>query len=81
MPKIWSSEMIRELLALAGAQGSAQAELANAREAALFRFAIYTFRRKNRIGNDISITIEDNKVMLVKRPEIPTIKILQEQVA
>ena len=78
MPKIWPHDTIRELLALADARGESSAELANAREAELFRFAIYSFRRTNTGFDDLSVTLNDNKVIVTKRTA-PKITILQEQ--
>jgi hypothetical protein len=73
--------MIRELLALADVQGSARAQLRSRSEAERFRFAIYSFRRQNQFGHNISVTIEgDNTVVLTKR-EAPEITILEAESA
>jgi hypothetical protein len=77
MSKIWPHEMIRELLALAEAGGEARAELETRREAERFRFAIYSFRRQNNIGNSLSVTIDGNTVV-VARKEMPTVTILSD---
>jgi hypothetical protein len=52
--------------------GEAQAELESEREAELFRFAIYSFRRQNNIGQDIVVTLDGPTVKLEKRhvPEV-----------
>ena len=68
MPKIWPTEVIRELLALASSGGESQATLASAEEARLFRFAIYTFRKVHDVGADLSITLDDNVVVVRRRP-------------
>ena len=80
MPKIWPHETIRELLALAEAMGEAQAELGSEREAELFRFAIYSFRRQAKIGQDLAVAVEGNKVTVAKR-KVPEVFIIQEDVA
>lgn len=58
MPKSWPHATIRELLAKAELVGSAKAMLDTWREAELFRFAIYSFRRSAQIGLGLSVTIE-----------------------
>lgn len=78
MPKIWPHAMIRELLALADANGISSAELESEREAELFRFAIYSFRRTNNVGDEVSVTLDGPKVILTRKPA-PTIRILQAE--
>lgn len=78
MSKVWPHEQIRELFALAELNGSARAELASPEKAEKFRFAIYYFRRQNSIGLDISITLENNFVVMEKR-EIREVMIVQEE--
>lgn len=78
MPKIWPHAVIREMLALADAKGESSAILESARDAELFRFAIYSFRRTTGIGEDMMVTLEDNKVIVTKRAS-PSVTILQEQ--
>jgi hypothetical protein len=76
MPKVWPHETIRELIALAEATGESQAELASDRDAELFRFAIYSFRRNMQIGLDLSVIIDNNKVIISKR-KLPAVNIVQ----
>jgi hypothetical protein len=78
LPKIWPHATIRELLARAGVYGESRATLGSAREAELFRFAIYSFRRQNNVGWHLSVTLDDNDVVVTKRVE-PNVSILQEQ--
>lgn len=78
MPKIWSHATIRELLTLALTTGESSAVLGSSREAELFRFAIYGFRRGCSDWDDLSITLDENKVIVTKRIA-PTITILQTQ--
>ena len=78
MSQTWPREKIRELLALADTTGSASAVLASAREAELFRFAIYSFRRNTGLGQDLSVTLEGNNVIVTKRQE-HYVTISQEQ--
>ena len=78
MSKVWPYATIRELVALADANGSATAVLDSLRSAELFRFAIYSFRKATGLGNDISVTIDDKTVILTKRV-MPQVTILQEQ--
>ena len=75
---IWPHDVIRELLALADAKGESSATLENDRDAELFRYAIYTFRRNSGGWEDLSVTLEGNKVVVTKRTT-PNITILQEQ--
>lgn len=78
MPKLWPHATIRELIALAQARGESSAELESEREAELFRYAIYGFRKTNPgIGDDIMVTLDGNRVVLTKRT-VPNITILQE---
>lgn len=76
MSKIWPYDTIRELLALARVLGESTAELANEEDARNFRFAIYSFRRQNDEGNDLSITLDGNKV-IVRPKQVPVVKILE----
>jgi hypothetical protein len=82
MSKIWPYATIRELLAMADAQGESRAVLASVREAELFRFAIFSFRKANTpVGpryDDIVVTLDGNNVIMRKRAE-PVVTILQEQ--
>lgn len=76
-PSTWPRDTIRELLALADASGESKAELPSARDAELFRFAIYSFRRTERVGGNISVTLDGTNVILTKR-NIPQVAIVQE---
>jgi len=67
MSKIWPRDTIRELIALANSQGTSRAELSSERDAERFRFAIYSFRRQNNLGHDLSITVDGNAVVIAKR--------------
>lgn len=79
MTKIWPYDKIRELLALANASGEAVAILNSEREAELFRYAIYGFRRTNPgVGDNLSVTIVNTNVIVTKRVS-PLVNILQEQ--
>lgn len=79
MPKIWPYDMIRELLALADAKGESIATLDSEREAVLFRYAIYSFRRINPgVGDNLSVTLSGTSVIVTKRLS-PVVHILQEQ--
>ena len=72
MPKIWPTAVIRELLALAETAGESQATLDTAEEARLFRFAIYGFRKNQGLGEDLSVTLDGN-IVIVRRRSVPTI--------
>jgi hypothetical protein len=74
----WPRDTIRELLAQAEAEGSARAELPSAREAELFRFAIYNFRKQERIGQSIKINLNDNVVEFHSTPSVKIINETQE---
>jgi chloramphenicol O-acetyltransferase len=67
MSNIWPKDVIRELLALAEAQGSARAEVGTEREAELFRFAIYAFRRQTNLGQNLTIDLDNGAVVVTKR--------------
>jgi hypothetical protein len=77
LSKIWPQDSIRELLARAEILGESSAELSSDRDAILFRFAIYSFRRNAHIGEDLSVTIEDKKVIVTKKVS-PLVKILTD---
>jgi hypothetical protein len=77
--KIWPLDTIRELLALANTSGEARATLASAEEAELFRFAIYNFRRNHSLGLDMTVTIDDNAVVVTKRT-LAAVTIVQAKV-
>lgn len=68
MPKIWPADTIRELLALANAKGESRATLSSAEEARLFRFAVYSFRKAHHAWPDLSVTLDDNVVIVRRRP-------------
>jgi hypothetical protein len=74
MSKIWPQDAIRELIALADRCGTSRAELSSERDAERFRFAIYSFRRQTNLGQDLSITVNGNTVVIAKR-ETPSIVI------
>lgn len=80
MPKVWPQATIRELLAIADATGESIATLGSEREAELFRFAIYSFRRMTGIGDNLSITLDRTKVVVTRRTT-PTVTIMQGQEA
>lgn len=78
MSKIWPRDQIRELLALADATGSARAECASPEEAEKFRFAIYYFRRQTGIGLSLSITL-DNNFVVVAQEEMREVTIIHHE--
>jgi hypothetical protein len=78
MTKIWPHDKIRELLALAETNGSAKAVLSSCREAELFRFAVYSFRRKYNTGQGIMLTI-DNKTVNFQKRELLEVNIMQNE--
>jgi hypothetical protein len=77
LPQVWPHDKIRELLALADANGVSEAACASAEEAEKFRFAIYYFRRQHSIGLDLSITVKDSFVIIEKK-ELREVSIIQE---
>lgn len=68
--KIWPQSTIRELLALAETIGEARATLDSPEDAERFRFAIYTFRRAKKFGNNTTVRISGNSVIIERKPEI-----------
>lgn len=73
--------MIRELLTLASHSGIARAELPSPREAELFRFAIYNFRKTADVDAEwlsLSITIDD-KTVVIRRIDAPIVNLLHAQ--
>ena len=80
MSKIWPSSTIRELIALAVSVGESTATLDSAEEARLFRFAIYSFRRNNGVGEGLQVTLFENKVILT-RQTCPSISITSPAVS
>ena len=77
MSKIWPKGVIRELLAHASLTGEAKAELDSRLEAERFRFAIYSFRKTEGIGYDLTVTISGPTVVITKK-HLPSVKILGE---
>jgi hypothetical protein len=73
--QVWPHATIRELIAIANVHGEARARLSSAREAELFRQAIYSFRKLHNVGYDLRITINGLTVVLSKKP---TVVILQQ---
>jgi hypothetical protein len=78
MPTVWQHDVIRELLTLAEKVGKAEATLADASDARSFRFAIYRFRNQEGIGLNLSITLDDNKLVVTRR-EAPSIEITYDE--
>lgn len=70
----WPPDVIRELIAQAEASGESRAVLGSADEARLFRFAIYSFRRANSVGQELTITVDEASVVLARRV-LPVISI------
>lgn len=77
MPNLWPTATIRELLCTAEAIGEAKATLSSNRDAKLFRYAIYSFRKATAIGQNVSVTIDDRTVIVRKRDE-PFVTLHQE---
>lgn len=75
MPPSWPRNAIRELIALAQLVGQAEAELSSETDAKAFRFAIYYFRRKHKVGQELTVSIDKNKVVL-KQTELKPVNIL-----
>lgn len=65
---------IRELLVLATMEGESKATLETEADARLFRFAVYSFRKAQDFGHDLSVTIEGNCVIVRKR-QTPIVEI------
>jgi hypothetical protein len=75
----WPPETIKELLNKAVEVGLTQAVLESPREAELFRYAIYTYRKNHDEDGQwkqLSLTIEDCTVVVAKRIERPPVTIL-----
>jgi len=67
----WPRHIIRELLTRAEIEGSATATLPSRREAELFRFAIYNFRRAEpQLGRNLSISINDSTIIVNRNDEV-----------
>ena len=74
MSRIWPADSIRELLTAAELVGAASATLETPEDASRFRFAIYTFRKQNALGEDLVVTVTGN-VVVVSRPKVHNISI------
>src|SRR5260370_24674493 len=68
----WPRDLIHSLVNEAETRGSAFVELGSPREAELFRFAVYNFRRKTDLGKGLGIAI-DNKIVCLAKNQV-TIK-------
>lgn len=64
----WPHAIIRELLALAERSGASAAKADSASSAELFRDAIYNFRKRENIGQEVEITLDGNRVVLTHKP-------------
>jgi len=78
MQNTWPHEVIRELLARAEADGRAVATLESEREAELFRYAIYNFRKAKGIGLGLSVTL-DGSTVVVERTPAPVVELGEER--
>ena len=63
----WPRGTLAALVADAVSSGEALAELGSPREATLFRFALYNFRRSSGLGAGLTITVEGNRVRLKRQ--------------
>lgn len=77
MTKLWPQSKIRELLAQAAANGEARAQLDSRDNAERFRYSIYAFRKSHGIGYDVSVTLDDNTVVVTKKTT-PSVVLLSE---
>jgi hypothetical protein len=68
----WPKEIKLEVIHEALNHGSSTRILGSQKEAKLFRFSLYRFIRDNSQAH-LAISIEDNKVILVKTPEIKSL--------
>ncbi len=65
-PKTWPRYILQEILSRAETNGESIATTASHREAELLRFALYNFRRNEKIGRNLRITIDENRVIVTK---------------
>ena len=83
MPSVWPIATIRELLALADANGSASAVVGSEEEAELFRYSIYGFRRRNDCHHDLTVTIEptaEGTSVVLRKRQAPIVTIVQDEI-
>jgi hypothetical protein len=77
MHKSWPQDTIREFIALGSATGQAKADLETAEDARLFRYAVYSFRKNKNVGQDLSLSLEGNSVIL-RKSVVPVVSIVSE---
>lgn len=79
-PFIWDEPIILDLIERAERGEISEARLGGAREAKLFRFAIYKYRRTNNRGKDLSILIDkqDSRIVRLIRARIE-VKVLERE--
>jgi hypothetical protein len=68
----WPREIKLEVINEALKHGFSIRQLGSQKEAMLFRFSLYRFLRTN-TQTHMAISIEDNKVILTKTPEIKSL--------
>ncbi len=76
MSHIWPKDTIALLIQTAEASGEAKAMLSSPEEAAKFRWAIYNYRKHNKVGQELLVVLEDCSVLITKRPAAPVIHIV-----
>ncbi len=86
MAKVWPLDTIRELFAIAHLLGKSRATLASEREAELFRYSVYNFRRRNPLGTqDVLVTIEPSATangsfdVILTRRQRPNVVVIQQE--
>lgn len=65
----WSEEILRKFISDAETRGKVEVELHSGREASLFRYAIYNIRRREGLGKDLRIVIQNTHVIIYKPQE------------
>jgi arginine/ornithine N-succinyltransferase beta subunit len=73
--KVWRKADIQELIAIAETTGQSRAELPDDDAAKRFRFAIYSYRKRNACGEALAITL-DGPAVLVTKTEYPSVTII-----
>jgi hypothetical protein len=75
----WPLETIKELLSQAEALGFSEAELASPKEAELFRYAVKNYKRRYKVGDNLTTNIVGTTVIVRRKSEV-TIKERVERV-
>jgi hypothetical protein len=63
-------KLVKELIDKANISGFSEAELASEKDAELFRHAVNNYRRRNKVGENLTTNAVGKTVVIRKHPEV-----------